>query len=109
MRKLEPPADAEDHQPRRRHVLVQDTGNSEALSEVILRGVDTTRSDDGSQTRLTADLLIGGDATARLEHLVSRLSLEPGIYGVHWHSAGEPALALALAVSGEESGSPDEE
>ncbi len=42
-------------------------------SEVILRGVDTTRSDDGSQTRLTA----------HLEQLVSRLSLEPGIYSVH--------------------------
>jgi putative Mg2+ transporter-C (MgtC) family protein len=86
-------------------VLVQDTGNS----EVILRGVDTTRSDDGSQTRLTAHLLVGGDAAPRLEQLVSRLSLEPGIYGVHWHSADEPDLAPALAVSGEESGPPDEE
>jgi len=33
-------------EPRIRALLVQDTGNS----EVILRGVDTTRSDDGSQT-----------------------------------------------------------
>jgi putative Mg2+ transporter-C (MgtC) family protein len=39
-------------EPRIRALLVQDTSNS----EVILRGVDTTRSDDGSQARLTADL-----------------------------------------------------
>ncbi|HUK68928.1 MAG TPA: MgtC/SapB family protein [Streptosporangiaceae bacterium] len=92
-------------EPRIRALLVQDTSSS----EVILRGMDTTRNEEGSQTRLTADLLVGGDAAARLEQLVSRLSLEPGIYGVHWHSADEPDLAPALAVSGEESGAPDEE
>lgn len=37
---------------------MQDTSKS----EVILRGMDTTRSEEGSQTRLTADLLVGGDA-----------------------------------------------
>lgn len=92
-------------EPRIRAVLVQDTSNS----EVILRGMDATRSEEGSQTRLTADLLVGGDAAARLEQLVARLSLEPGIYSVHWHSADEPDLAPALTVSSEESGSPDEE
>jgi putative Mg2+ transporter-C (MgtC) family protein len=92
-------------EPRIRALLVQDTSNS----EMILRGVDTPRSDDGSQTRLTAHLLAGGDAAARLEQLVSRLSLEPGIHSVHWHNADERGLAPALAVSGEESGSPDKE
>ena len=78
-------------EPRIRAVLVQDTGPSEVI---FLRGIDTTRSDDGAETRLTAYLLVGGDAAALVEQLVSRLSLEPGIYGVHWHSTDEPDAAL---------------
>jgi putative Mg2+ transporter-C (MgtC) family protein len=92
-------------EPRIRALLVQDTSNS----EVILRGMVATRSDEGSETRLTADLLVGGDAAARLEQLVSRLSLEPGIHSVHWHSADELEVTPTLAVSREESGSPDED
>ena len=61
-----------------------------STSEVILCGVDTTMSYEGSQTRLTARLLVGWDAAAHLTQLVSRLSLEPGIYGVHWHRADSP-------------------
>ena len=82
---------------------MQDTSGS----EVTLSGIDTTRTDDGTQTRLTAHLLIGGDAAARLEALVARLSLEPGLYGVHWHSADEPDTALLPAPSAV--GSPDEQ
>jgi len=68
-------------EPRIRALIVQETGSSEA----VLRGVDTTRTEDGSQTRLIAHLLLRGDAATRLEALVARLSLEPGINDVHWH------------------------
>ena len=77
---------------------MQETGSSEA----ILRGMDTTRTDDGSETRLTAHLLLHGDAATRLEALFARLSLEPGIHDVHWHSADETDLAQALAASQDE-------
>jgi putative Mg2+ transporter-C (MgtC) family protein len=36
-------------------------------------------------------LLLAGDAATRLEQLVSRLSLEPGIHAVHWHTADDPS------------------
>jgi putative Mg2+ transporter-C (MgtC) family protein len=86
-------------EPHLRALLVQ-----EAVSnDVVLRGIDTTRTDDGSQAKLTAHLLFRGDAAPRLEALVSRLSLEPGLTGVHWHSADEATLASSLAAS------PDEE
>jgi hypothetical protein len=55
-----------------------------------LRGIDTTRTAKGSETRLTANLLLSGDAATSLEKLVARLSLEPGIHGVHWHAAADP-------------------
>jgi putative Mg2+ transporter-C (MgtC) family protein len=90
-------------EPRLRALIVQDATSS----EVTLSGIDTTRSDDGTQTQLTAHLLVGGDAAARLEALVARLSLEPGLYGVHWHSAGEPDTALLPASSA--AGSPEQE
>jgi putative Mg2+ transporter-C (MgtC) family protein len=63
--------------------------NSTSGSDVILRGIDATRAADGSQSRLTARLLLAGDVATRLEQLVSRLSLEPGISAVHWHAADE--------------------
>jgi putative Mg2+ transporter-C (MgtC) family protein len=90
-------------EPRLRALIVQDTTGS----EVTLSGIDTTRTDDGTQVRLAAHLLIGGDATARLEALVARLSLEPGLYAVHWHRSDEPDTAL-LPVSSA-AGPPDEE
>ena len=93
-------------EPRIRALLVQETGPS---AVIFLRGVDTTRTGDSSETRLTAHLLVSGDAGPLLEQLVSHLSLEPGIYGVHWHSADELDLASALAIPREESESPDEE
>lgn len=85
-------------EPRIRALIVQETGSSEAT----LRGMDTTRTDDGSETRLTAHLLLRGDAASHLEALVARLSLEPGIHDVHWHSADEPDLAQALTASHDE-------
>jgi hypothetical protein len=36
-------------------------------------------------------LLLAGDAATRLEQLVSRLSLEPGIHAVYWHTADDPS------------------
>jgi putative Mg2+ transporter-C (MgtC) family protein len=84
---------------------VQDTSKS----EVILTGIDTTRTDDGTETRLTARLLVGGDAAQLLEELVARVSLEPGIRAVRWHSADEADRAPALAVPDAEPGAPDDE
>jgi putative Mg2+ transporter-C (MgtC) family protein len=78
-----------------RALLVQDAGN---ISEVVLTGIDAARTDDGIQTRLTAHLLVGGDAAQLLEQLVARVSLEPGIRTVHWHSTDERELPSALAV-----------
>ena len=74
---------------------MQDTGSS----EVTLRGIYTTRTEDGSQTQLTAHLLVGGNAATLLEALVARLSVEPGVHDVHWHSADEPNLTPAIVVS----------
>ncbi len=74
-----------------------------------MTGIDTTYTEEGSDTRLTANLLVGGGAATFMEALVARLSLEPGIHDVHWHSADEPDLASTLAVSHEESGPPDQE
>jgi putative Mg2+ transporter-C (MgtC) family protein len=92
-------------EPHIRALLVQDTSKS----EVILTGIDATRTDDGTETRLTAHLMVGGDAAALLEQLVARVSLEPGIRAVHWHSADERDLAPTLAVPETEPGSPDGE
>jgi len=72
--------------------------NDTSATGLILRGVDTARTTGGSQTRLTAHLLVDGDAVTRLELMVVRLSLEPGIHAVHWHAAG--GIASATGVSG---------
>jgi hypothetical protein len=53
-----------------------------------------------------AHLLVGGDTAARLEALVARLSLEPGLYTVHWHRADEPDPALIPAPAPD--GPPDQ-
>jgi hypothetical protein len=41
-----------------------------------------------------------------MEQLVARLSLEPGLRTVHWHSADESDLPPALAAPAAESASP---
>ena len=81
-------------EPHVRALIVQNTGGS----EVILRGVQTTRSESGTETTLSASLLLDGDAPSRLENLVARLSIEPGIQGVHWRSADQEPLPASAAV-----------
>ena len=71
-----------------------------AGSDIILRGIATTRAGQDSETRLTARLLLNGNAAARLEQLVARLSLEPGIHAVHWHAADGPAAAVPATAAG---------
>jgi putative Mg2+ transporter-C (MgtC) family protein len=78
--------------------------NSTAGSDVVLRGVDAARAGPGSETRLAARLLLPGDAATRLEQLVARLSLEPGIHAVHWHAAGASAALPAAALAPEGAG-----
>ncbi|OBF89494.1 hypothetical protein A5791_16975 [Mycobacterium sp. 852002-51163_SCH5372311] len=62
-----------------------------ASNDIILRGIHTGRADDDNLT-LTAHLLMDGHTPARLERLVAELSLQPGVYAVHWY-AGEQAQA----------------
>ena len=82
-------------EPHVRALIVQNTGGS----EVILRGVETTRTEDGNETRLSAFLLVDGDAPTRLENLVSRLAVEPGIQSVHWHSAEQEPMPASVTDS----------
>lgn len=87
-------------EPTIRALIVSATGDA----DVILRGIDTTRTADGVETRLDAQLLVSGDAATSLEKLVTRLSLEPGIRTVHWHTADDgttlplPVMAPATPV-----------
>jgi putative Mg2+ transporter-C (MgtC) family protein len=76
-------------EPHVRTLIVQNT----AGNDIILRGVETTRTEEGTETRLSASLLLDGDAATRLEHIVARLSIEPGINAVHWHSIGDDPAA----------------
>jgi putative Mg2+ transporter-C (MgtC) family protein len=71
-----------------RALLVQHTTGG----DVVLRGIYTDRDQVDSDTRLTAQLLLDGDAPTVLERLIARLSIEPGIHAVHWHSADDPDL-----------------
>lgn len=63
--------------------IVQHTSNT----DMTLRGIHTGRADDDKVT-LTAHLLMDGHTPAKLERMVAELSLQPGIFAVHWH-AGE--------------------
>jgi putative Mg2+ transporter-C (MgtC) family protein len=62
--------------------IVQHTSGN----DIILRGIHTGQADD--KVALTAHVLLDGHSPARLERLVAELSLQPGIYAVHWF-AGE--------------------
>ncbi|GFG90677.1 MgtC/SapB family protein [Mycobacterium bourgelatii] len=66
--------------------VVQHTSNN----DIILRGIHTSRDDEGDEVTLTAHLLMDGHTPAKLERLVAELSLQPGIFAVHWY-AGEQA------------------
>jgi putative Mg2+ transporter-C (MgtC) family protein len=59
-----------------------------AGNDIILRGIRTGQGGEGENITLTAHLLMDGHTPARLERLVAELSLQPGIYAVHWY-AGE--------------------
>jgi putative Mg2+ transporter-C (MgtC) family protein len=71
------------NEPHIRALIVQNTGTG----DVILRGWSPPRAAAGTETQLSASLLLDGDAATRLENLVARLSLEPGIQAVHWQGA----------------------
>lgn len=58
-------------------------------SGMALHGVHTARAGEDEVT-LTVHLLIEGHTPARLESLVSELSLQPGVHAVHWY-AGDQA------------------
>ena len=62
--------------------IVQHTSSD----DIILRGIHTGQADD--KVALTAHVLLDGHSPARLERLVAELSLQPGIFAVHWY-AGE--------------------
>ena len=98
-----PAEEDEDLQPYRLHLscrpkseqhvralIVQHTSGH----DLILRGIRATRPEEGGHVQLSAQLLVDDNAPARLEQLVARLSLEPGIHSVHWHTADEPEPAL---------------
>lgn len=61
-----------------------------AGNDITLRGFHTGRTDNDT-IALTAYLLMDGHAPDRLERLVAELSLQPGIYAVHWYSDDEPS------------------
>jgi putative Mg2+ transporter-C (MgtC) family protein len=63
-----------------------------ASNDITLRGIRTGQAGDDGNITLTAHVLMGGHTPARLERLVAELSLQPGVYAVHWY-AGEQAQA----------------
>lgn len=58
-----------------------------ARNDITLRGIHTGTANDDNIV-LTAHLLMDGHTPAKLERLVAELSLQPGIFAVHWY-AGE--------------------
>jgi putative Mg2+ transporter-C (MgtC) family protein len=84
-----------------RALLVQQTTGG----DIILRGLHTSRVGAGADgVELSAQLLLDGDAPPLLEQLIARLSLEPGIHAVDWHTDTDtdtvPAPAPVLARPG---------
>jgi putative Mg2+ transporter-C (MgtC) family protein len=59
-----------------------------SANDITLRGIHTGRAADDN-VALTAHLLMDGHAPARLERLVAELSLQPGIYAVHWYAGDQ--------------------
>lgn len=57
-------------------------------NDFVLRGIHTGRAADDN-VALTAYLLSDGHAPARLEQLVAELSLQPGVYAVHWYAGDQ--------------------
>jgi putative Mg2+ transporter-C (MgtC) family protein len=50
-------------------------------------------------------VLGGGDVATALEHLVARLSLEPGIHAVHWRAADDAGPLAVPAPATDPAGS----
>jgi putative Mg2+ transporter-C (MgtC) family protein len=73
--------------------IVQHTSSN----DIILRGMHTGQADD--RVTLTAHVLLDGHSPARLERLVAELSLQPGIYAVHWYAGEQTNPALPTAQS----------
>lgn len=90
----DPKAEEEDLRPYRLHLVCPAEAESRLRAllvryttggDVILNGLDAAPP-DARTVRLSARLLCGGNAPAALEQLVARLSLEPGLQAVHWHT-----------------------
>ena len=73
--------------------IVQHTSSN----DIILRGMHTGQADD--KVTLTAHVLLDGHSPARLERLVAELSLQPGIYAVHWYAGEQTNPALPTPQS----------
>jgi putative Mg2+ transporter-C (MgtC) family protein len=72
---------------RRKHEAALRAQLLQALTgaDITLRGLTSTSDDaPNADTTLHADVLIEGPAAARLDPLVTRLSLEPGVRTVSW-------------------------
>jgi len=63
-----------------------------AGNDLVLRGIHTSPAADDNIT-LTAVMLSDNKAPDRLERLVGELSLQPGVYAVHWHAENPGALS----------------
>lgn len=63
-----------------------------AGNDLMLRGVHTGHAGEDNIT-LTASMLSDSRAPDRLERLVGELSLQPGVYAVHWHAGDQSALS----------------
>lgn len=72
--------------------IVQRTSSN----DLTLRGIHTGRATD-ENVALTAHLLSDGHAPHRLEQLVGELSLQAGVYAVHWYAGdgSEPMPPLS--------------
>ena len=71
----------------------------ESRNDLVLRGIHTGQAADDNIV-LTAYLLVDRRAPDRLERLVAELSLQPGVYTVHWHS-NDQQTPVPLARSAE--------
>lgn len=63
-----------------------------AGNDLVLRGIHTGHSGD-DKIALTATMLSDSRAPDRLERLVGELSLQPGVYAVHWHAEDQSSLS----------------
>jgi putative Mg2+ transporter-C (MgtC) family protein len=72
-----------------RALLVQQTSGG----EVMLRGLKARRDEESRTTSMRARLLLDGDAPARMEKLVARMLIEPGVTSIDWERTESPPPA----------------